>query len=104
MVEEIKDKVKLQDGTEVEVTIIEPGYVERNEVFRVSITTGMTGGAASGSFDMFRLQSEAIKRFVKGVDATKLHWKSGDYLFNKYFMEAFNMGDESGNSNETSEE
>ena len=103
MVEEIKDKVKLNDGTEVEVTIIQPGYLERNEVFRVAIQTGMTGGTASGSFDMFRLQSEAIKRFVKGVDVNKIHWKSGDYLFNKYFIEAFNMGDDSGNSKETSE-
>jgi len=101
---EIKDKIKMQDGTEQEVTIVEPGYIERNEVFRVSIQTGMAGGSATGSFDMFRLQSECIKRFVKGVDVNKIHWKGGDYLFNKYFMEAFNMGDASGNSNETSEE
>lgn len=102
--EEIKDKVKLQDGTEVEVTIIQPGYLERNEVFRVAIQTGMAGGTASGTFDMFRLQSEAIKRFVKGVDVNKLHWSAGDYIFNKYLAEAFNMGDASGNSKETSEE
>ena len=100
---EQKDKVKLNDGTEVEVTILEPGYIERNEVFRAAIKTNMTAGTASGSFDMFVLQSEAIKRFVKGCDVNKLHWKSGDYLFNKYFMEAFNMGNESGNSKEISE-
>ncbi|NCD06999.1 MAG: hypothetical protein EOL97_12850 [Spirochaetia bacterium] len=101
---EIKDKVKLQDGTEVEVTIVEPGYLERNEVFRLAIQTGMSGGATNGSFDMFRLQSEAIKRFVKGCDINRLSYKSGDYLFNKYFQEAFNMGDASGNSSEISED
>lgn len=100
---EQKDKVKLNDGTEVEVTIIEPGYIERNEVFRTAISTGMSGGAPTGEFDMFRLQTEAIKRFVKGCDVNKLSYKAGDYLFNKYFSEAFNMGDASGNSNETSE-
>ena len=101
---ETKDKVKLIDNTEVEVTIVQPGYIERNEVFRTAIKTGMTGGAASGEFDMFRLQSECIKRFVKGIDINKLHWSSGDYLFEKYFMEAFNMGDNSKNSKVTSEE
>jgi hypothetical protein len=101
---EIKDKVKLVDGTEVEVTISEVGYIERNEVFRTAISTGMSGGAPSGNFDMFRLQSEAIKKFVKGVDVNRLSYKSGDYLFNKYLAEAFNMGDASGNSSEISEE
>ena len=101
---ETKDKVTLTDGTEVEVTILDIGYIERNEVFRTAISTGMTAGAASGSFDMFRLQSEAIKRFVKGCNSDKIGFKSGDYLFKKYFSEAFNMGDDSGNSKEISEE
>jgi len=111
---EIKDKVELNNGEEVEVIIKRPGYHARNDVFRAAIQTGMTAGAPSGSFDMFRLQSETIKRFVKPViansissnpdDDTAIYCLSGDKIFQKYFSEAFNMGDASGNLNETSEE
>jgi hypothetical protein len=110
---ETKDKVKLANGSEAEVIIKAIGYTSRNNVFKMAVKTGMTGGAASGSFDMFELQNAACRKFVVGVVPNSISWdegspievlySEGDRLFEKYFMEAFNMGDNSKNSKQTSE-
>lgn len=98
------EEVKLVNGETATITILPVGYIARNEVFRTAIKTGMSGQSTSGTFDIFLLQSEAIKRFTKGVNPDLLDYDEGDRIFNKHFARAFNMGDEVGNANPTSNE
>lgn len=99
-----EETVQLTNGETATITILPVGYIGRNEVFRAAIKTGMSGNSTSGSFDIFLLQSEALKRFTKGVNVDLLTYEEGDRLFNTHFAKAFNMGDDEGNASPTSSE
>ena len=101
---ELKDKVKLKNGNEYDITITPMGFIEKNEIMSLCFQTGLRNNSTQGSFDMFRLKSEAIKRFVKGVNHNHITAKEGERLFDKYFAEDFGFStEEMGNLNETSE-
>ena len=99
----MNEKIKLIDGTEKEVTIKPISYRMRNEIMSKCATTKYGGNGQDANIDLFMLQTLALERIVKGIDLNNIDPAEGDRVFQKYCASAFGMGNDSKNSETTSE-
>lgn len=101
---EIKEKIKMNDGTEKEVTIIKMGFKGKYEILQQVSKTQQVGRATTNEMQMFALLPITIEKYVKGIDNwDEVEVEEGERIFNTYYADAWGIGNMMGNSNETSD-